>query len=85
MKRWNKQKKRREACWTQVTNLDATHYDAAVKWCLNREGKRYFSRDYGTYRTIYGQFGKGSVFYFEDGQDATAFYLTWINKPKQVA
>jgi len=71
MKRWNKQKRQREATWKQVTGIDPIYYRRAFKWCLDREGKRF----YNTLGT--------SIFYFEDSQDATAFYLTWIDKPKQ--
>jgi hypothetical protein len=68
MKRWNKQKKRRETCWTKVTGIKYNNYRSAVRWCLAREGKRFFNADYT------------STFFFEDAEDATAFYLTWISK-----
>lgn len=70
MKRWNKQKKRRETSWTKVFGIDPRYYRPAVKWCLERDGKRFFNAV------------QTSVFFFEDAEDATAFYLTWINKSK---
>lgn len=70
MKRWNKQKKRRETCWIKVHGIEPRYYDPAVTWCLKRDGKRFFNET------------KMSVFFFEDAEDATAFCLVWINKSK---
>jgi hypothetical protein len=68
VKRWNKQKKTREARWARVSGVTATNYRFAIKWCLARNGGKFFNEP------------KTLTFFFQDHEDATVFSLTWNGK-----